>query len=81
MMALEPLDPLAIATATAAAFVFSSAYGGVLAVVGRRPSGTDVSAGTGSVIREDVPVGVAALHAGDWLLKLLLVAVIVTVWR
>jgi hypothetical protein len=36
---------------------------------------------TGSVLHENVPWGVAALHAGDWLLKLLLLAVIVSVWR
>ena len=34
---------------------------------------------TGAVVHEGTPAGVAALHAGDWLAKLLLVAVIVTV--
>lgn len=36
---------------------------------------------TGSVIWEDVPVKTAALHAGDWLLKLVLIAMIVGMWQ
>jgi hypothetical protein len=36
---------------------------------------------TGSVEWENVPWKLAALHAGDWLLKLLAIAVIVTLWR
>ena len=36
---------------------------------------------TGSVIWERVPPMLAAIHAGDWLLKLLMIAVIVTLWR
>ena len=36
---------------------------------------------TGSVIWEKVPPMLAAIHAGDWLLKLLVIAVIVTLWR
>lgn len=36
---------------------------------------------TGSVIWEKVPQMLAAIHAGDWLLKLLVIAVIVTLWR
>lgn len=35
----------------------------------------------GSVIHENVSVRVAAIHAGDWLAKLLIIAVIVSVWR
>ena len=35
----------------------------------------------GSVIHERVPPLLAAIHAGDWLLKLAAVALIVTVWR
>lgn len=34
---------------------------------------------TGAVIHENTPVRLAALHAGDWLLKLLLIGVIVVV--
>jgi hypothetical protein len=35
----------------------------------------------GSVVHEKVPVRLAAIHAGDWLAKLLIVAVIVGAWR
>lgn len=35
----------------------------------------------GSVVHENVPLMLAAIHAGDWLVKLLLLAVIVGVWR
>ena len=35
----------------------------------------------GSVLHEDVPFQLAAFHAGDWLVKLLLIAVIVGVWK
>ena len=34
----------------------------------------------GSVIWEKVPPALAAIHSGDWLLKLLIIAVIVTIW-
>jgi peptidoglycan/LPS O-acetylase OafA/YrhL len=36
---------------------------------------------TGAVIHEDTPRKLAIIHAGDWLAKLLLVAVIVSVWQ
>jgi hypothetical protein len=36
---------------------------------------------TGSVIWENVPWKLAAIHSGDWLGKLLVVSVIVSVWR
>jgi hypothetical protein len=36
---------------------------------------------TGSVIHEKVPPMLAAIHAGDWLLKLLVISIIVSVWR
>lgn len=35
----------------------------------------------GSILGEDVPLKLAAIHAGDWLLKLLIIAVIVGVWQ
>jgi hypothetical protein len=35
----------------------------------------------GAIVHENVPVRLAAIHAGDWLVKLLVVAVIVGVWR
>lgn len=34
----------------------------------------------GSVVHEKVPWRVAAIHAGDWLAKLVIIAVIVGVW-
>jgi hypothetical protein len=36
---------------------------------------------TGAVIHENTPVRLAAIHAGDWLVKLALAAVIVSVWQ
>ncbi|MGH2945165.1 MAG: DUF1761 domain-containing protein [Solirubrobacteraceae bacterium] len=36
---------------------------------------------TGAIVHEDTPVRLAAIHAGDWLAKLLVVAVIVSVWQ
>jgi hypothetical protein len=35
----------------------------------------------GSVVHENVPPALAAIHAGDWLAKLLLVSVILGTWR
>lgn len=36
---------------------------------------------TGSIMWEDVPWKLAAIHAGDWLVKTLLMTVILGVWR
>jgi hypothetical protein len=36
---------------------------------------------TGAVMWERIPPKLAAIHSGDWLLKLLVIPVIVTVWR
>jgi hypothetical protein len=36
---------------------------------------------TGSVIWENIPVKVAAIHAGDWLVKMLVISIIVGLWR
>ena len=36
---------------------------------------------TGALIHENTPVRLAAIHAGDWLLKLLAVAMLVSVWQ
>jgi len=35
----------------------------------------------GSVIWDKVPLKLAAIHAGDWLVKILLVTMIVGLWR
>ena len=36
---------------------------------------------SGSVIYENVPPKLAAIHAGDWLGKLLIIAIVVGLWR
>jgi hypothetical protein len=36
---------------------------------------------TGSIMWEDVPWKLAAIHAGDWLVKILLMTVILGVWH
>jgi hypothetical protein len=36
---------------------------------------------TGSVLWDNIPWKVAAIHAGDWLVKLLVIPIIVSVWR
>jgi hypothetical protein len=36
---------------------------------------------SGSVLWENVPVKLAAIHVGDWLVKLLVIAVVVGLWR
>jgi Protein of unknown function (DUF1761) len=71
------------------AFVFAHllALGGIVGWVSAAQLGVWVGIGfpvmilTGSVIWENVPWKLAAIHAGDWLLKLLLMAVILGVWR
>jgi hypothetical protein len=35
----------------------------------------------GSLIHENVPTRLAAIHAGDWLIKLAVITVIAAVWR
>ncbi len=35
---------------------------------------------SGSVFHERVPAGLAAIHLGDWLLKLLAIPTILTMW-
>jgi hypothetical protein len=36
---------------------------------------------TGALIHENTPIRLAAIHAGDWLVKLLAIAVLVSVWQ
>ena len=36
---------------------------------------------TGSVLWENIPWKVAAIHAGDWLVKMLVIPIIVSVWH
>jgi hypothetical protein len=35
----------------------------------------------GSILHENVPWGLGAIHAGDWLMKLLVMALILSIWR
>lgn len=36
---------------------------------------------TGSVLWENIPWKVAVIHAGDWLVKMLVIPIMVSVWR
>jgi len=36
---------------------------------------------TGAMLHENTPLELAAIHAGDWLVKLLLIGVIVSIWQ
>ena len=36
---------------------------------------------TGALIHENTPIRLAAIHAGDWLVMLLAIAVLVSVWQ
>ena len=35
----------------------------------------------GAIVGEDVPVTLAAIHAGDWLLHMMIMSVIIGLWR
>jgi uncharacterized protein DUF1761 len=35
----------------------------------------------GSILWENMPVKVAAIHAGDWLVKMLVISIIVSMWQ
>jgi hypothetical protein len=66
---MPDVNLLAVLAATVAAFICGGAY---YAVVGAQPA---------SANEPMPPWKLAAVHGGDWLAKLLLVAVIVTVWQ
>jgi hypothetical protein len=36
---------------------------------------------SGSVVQEKVPLALASIHAVDWLAKLLILAIVLTVWH
>ena len=36
---------------------------------------------TGAIVHEGTPIRFAAIHAGDWLIKLLALGVLVAVWQ
>jgi hypothetical protein len=60
---------------------------GIVRVIGAVHFGLSVWIGfpvlilVGSVLWENTPWKVAAIHAGDWLVKLLVVPIIVVLWR
>ena len=74
-------------------FVVGTVVAGLVSLIGITDLGGAVQLGLalwigfpvvlliGSVIWEKVPTMLAAIHAGDWLLKLLIVAVVVALWR
>jgi hypothetical protein len=35
----------------------------------------------GAVVHEDTPVRLAAIHEGDWLVKLLVITLLIGIWR
>ena len=67
---------LAVVVAAIAAFVASSAW---YIVFGKELA--KVSAAFAEGMQKRQPWKMAAIHAGDWLVKLVLIAVIVGVWR
>ena len=87
------MNPLAILVPVVAAFLLSSAYYGLADRLGVTALGPAVVLAlalwvafpvvllAGSVFHERVPVALAAVHAGDWLLKLLVVTAVTGLWR
>ncbi len=82
-MAQEPARSLVIASVVAwlAALLGIADWAGALELAFALWIAFPVMLLAGSVIYENVPWKLAAIHAGDWLLKLLVIAVIVGVWR
>jgi hypothetical protein len=83
LMALELLKALVVASIMAVLVALTGAIdlaGGLLLAVPLWVAFPVVLL-VGSVTQENVPWKLAAIHAGDWLVKLLLVAAIVSVWR
>jgi hypothetical protein len=83
LMALELVKALVVAMVVAA--IFSLA--GIKDVRGALALGLAMwvafpgSLIVGSVTQENVPWKLGAIHAGDWLAKLLIISVVVTLWR
>lgn len=72
---------LAVVIAALVARLGLSSPGGAVALALALWVGVPVVVLTGSVYHERVPVRLASIHLGDWLLKLVLIGLIVTVWR
>ena len=71
---------LATVVASLVALVGVDDVGGAVALAVTLWIGFPVVLLTGSVIWENVSPALAAIHAGDWLLKLLIVTMVVTLW-
>jgi uncharacterized protein DUF1761 len=82
-MVVEILRSLVVAAAVALLLTFArvSDLAGALSLALVLWIGFPVVLLTGSVIWENVPPKLAAIHAGDWLIKLLLVAAILGAWH
>jgi Protein of unknown function (DUF1761) len=75
-----------VLAATVAAFVAGGAYYSVVPTTGGGLllglvlwTGFPLVLRVGAVIHENTPIALAVVHAGDWLLKLLLVGTIVAI--
>lgn len=71
---------LATVVASLVALVGLDDVGGAVALAVTLWIGFPVVLLTGSVIWENVSPALATIHAGDWLLKLLIVTMVVTLW-
>lgn len=71
---------LATVVASLIALVGVDDVGGAVALAVTLWIGFPVVLLTGSVIWENVSPALATIHAGDWLLKLLIVTMVVTLW-
>jgi Protein of unknown function (DUF1761) len=86
---MPEIDALTVVAATVAGFAIGGAYyaslGEIDEVSGGLALGVALWIGfpfvlwTGAVVHENAPVELAVIHGGDWLLKLLAVAVIASV--
>ncbi|HSK96607.1 MAG TPA: DUF1761 domain-containing protein [Euzebyales bacterium] len=72
---------LALVVAVLVARLGVTSAGGALGLALLLWVGVPVVVLTGSVFHERVPALLAAIHAGDWLVKLALVTLIIACWR
>ena len=82
-LVVEVLRNLVVATvvATVVRSIGIVDIGGALALGLALWIGFPVVILVGSVVHERVPAALAAIHVGDWLLKLLIITTIVVLWR
>jgi hypothetical protein len=91
--ASPPPVPLVMGVELFKGLVLAAVVAGLLQLMGIADVGGAVKLGlvmwlafpvallAGSVFHEHVPSRLAAIHAGDWLAKLLIIPVIISVWR